>query len=224
MGELLSLSELIDPRHAALLVVDVQNDFCHDEGAFGRMRADLSMIQGMMPRLVGLIGEARKKGVPVIYTGSREYPWTWSTAWDQVKLALNGGENPPVVTDWGAAFYKGIEPRPGEPVILKRRYSAFHGTDLDLILRTLGRTSLILTGVASNICVESTARDGFMRDYLVVFVGDCSATTSQWLHQATLENIRLSFGRVVNAEDIVSAWASMPDVPGVRRETPVPLT
>lgn len=224
MGRLLSLAELIDPRHVALLVVDVQNDFCHDEGAFGRMGADLSMIQEMVPRLIGLIDEARRKKVPVIFTGSREYPWTWSTAWDQVKLALNAGENPPVVTDWGAAFYEGIEPRPDEPVIMKRRYSAFYGSDLDLILRTLERKTLILTGVASNICVESTARDGFMRDYLIVFVGDCSAATSRWLHEATLENIRLSFGRVVSAEDILSTWASIPGLSPAERRVPVPLT
>jgi ureidoacrylate peracid hydrolase len=107
-----------------------------------------------------------------------------------------------------ALLVYGVAPEPGDPLVTKHRYSAFINTDLDLILRAQGIKSLILTGVATNGCVESTARDGFMLDYYVVFVDDCSATSAgPGPHAGTLANIGRGFGEVVKAADLMSMWA-----------------
>src|SRR5262249_59917777 len=99
-----------------------------------------------------------------------------------------------------------IRPRPDEIVVTKHRYGAFEGTDLDLILRSLGIRSVIMTGVATNVCVETTARQAFMKDYYVVFAGDCCAGYSQVLHDSTLVNIDRFFGQVVTASQITACW------------------
>ena len=106
---------------------------------------------------------------------------------------------------WGAELY-GIDARPGEEVVVKHRYSGFHNTNLDLVLRSRGIQTVILTGVATNVCVESTARDVYMHDYYLVFVSDGTATMSEAAHQATLANVDQFFGQVASADEIAACW------------------
>jgi len=91
-------------------------------------------------------------------------------------------------------------------IVSKHRYGAFEGTDLDLVLRSRGIRTVIMTGVATNVCVETTARQAFLKDYYVVFASDCSATFSQAAHDATLHNIDQFFGEVVTSEQIMACW------------------
>ena len=107
---------------------------------------------------------------------------------------------------WGAQFFDGIVPRSDEKVVVKHLYSAFINTDLSTILKAKGVESLLMTGVATNVCVESTARDGFMLDYYVTMVSDCMATSDAVLHEGTLENTRRHFGAVASARDIIQTW------------------
>ena len=109
---------------------------------------------------------------------------------------------------WEGDFYGDIRPQPGEPVVTKHRYSAFYNTDLDSILRSQGIRTIVLTGVATNVCVETTAREGFVRDYYVVLVSDGTATYSDEDQQATIRNIDRFFGEVVTIADVVSVWDS----------------
>ncbi len=90
--------------------------------------------------------------------------------------------------------------------MIKHRYSAFVGTRLESVLHTLGIKTLIMTGVGTNVCVESTARDGFMRDFNIVFLSDCTATSTQEFHDATLANIKLFFGVVATSDDVLATW------------------
>ena len=92
----------------------------------------------------------------------------------------------------------------------KHRYGAFESTDLDLVLRSQGIRTLIMTGVATNVCVETTARQAFLRDYYVVFTSDCTATYDQADHEATLRNIDAYFGEVVAAAQVQACWQSEP--------------
>ena len=91
-------------------------------------------------------------------------------------------------------------------IVTKHRYGAFEGTDLDLVLRSRGIRTVIMTGVATNVCVETTARQAFLKDYYVVFTSDCSAPFSQAAHDATLYNIDQFFGEVVTSEQIMACW------------------
>jgi ureidoacrylate peracid hydrolase len=110
--------------------------------------------------------------------------------------------------EWNGAFYK-LKPQPGDVIVNKHRYNAFYQTDLDLILRAKGIRTLIMTGVATNVCVETTAREGFMRDYYIVFLRDCTATMSEELHNSALKNISLFFGDVVGFEDVIKCWENI---------------
>ncbi len=107
---------------------------------------------------------------------------------------------------WGADFYAGVRPLPEEIIVRKHRYNAFIDTDLDLILRSKGIRTLIMSGVATNVCVETTAKEGFMKDYYIVFLKDCAATTSEELHNNTLQSISSHYGVVVDSSDVWKCW------------------
>jgi ureidoacrylate peracid hydrolase len=184
----------------------MQNDFCHPEGAGAVNGGDVSSCVAMAPRLKELIAAARTAGVQPMFIRAVHNRWTDSPA----RLDRNHGRPAGICREgtWGAEWY-GVAPEPGDPIVTKHRYSAFINTDLDLILRAQGIKSLILTGVATNGCVESTARDGFMLDYYIVFVDDCSATASGPApHAATLRNIESAFGVVVNSADLRATWSA----------------
>jgi ureidoacrylate peracid hydrolase len=200
-----TLNEKVAPGNAALIVVDVQNDFCADDGTFGRAGNDLSMVQAMVPNLQRLIDGARKVGVPVVFVQAILDPAYVSPVYYERNARLNF-EVPRCISNTpGADFYK-VKPLPGEMIIRKYRYSAFVGTELDLILRSRQIRTVITTGVATNICVESTARDAFMRDYYVSFVDDASATYRKEHHEAALASIALGFGVVNTVQEILDAW------------------
>lgn len=205
-----TLAEKVDPRQAALIVVDVQNDFCHPEGAAGRRGKDLSQVPGMIEHLQHLLAAARRVGLPILFIRTEHGPWTDSEAWlgrmrtpseQQVRTCVEG--------TWGCEFY-GVAPAPGERVVVKHRYSAMIGTDLDLILRARGIRTLLMAGIATNVCVESTTRDAYQMDYEIVFLADCCAAYSREDHEATLRNIAAHFGDVVCEEEVVAAWAAAP--------------
>jgi ureidoacrylate peracid hydrolase len=110
---------------------------------------------------------------------------------------------------WGAEFYEGISPLPSERVVIKHRYSAFINTDLNTVLKARGIQSVLVCGVASNVCVETTARDGYMYDYYVTMIDDCSAAYDARLHMGTLENIRRHFGLVASSHQIIETWSGL---------------
>jgi ureidoacrylate peracid hydrolase len=214
----ITLEELVDPKSAALVIVDMQNDFCHSQGAVALNRQSPALIQAMAPRLRGLLADARRSGIAIVHVRTHHSPWTNSPAWTRRKLGTVARCFP---NSWGADWYEGFEPILGdewspqthEYVVTKHRYSGFWDTDMDLILRSHGIQSLIMTGEATNVCVETTARDAYMRDYSIVFVDDCTATYQQAVHEATLHNMRAHFGMVVEADEIVGAWRTLGVLP-----------
>jgi ureidoacrylate peracid hydrolase len=221
-----TLREKIDPKHTALIVVDMQNDFCASGGMMANEGFDISEVQKTASRLPTLLAAARSAGVLVVfvrnvYSTSNEYSrgqnkpanMYLSDSWlEQAARTRKGSYTRREVCalgSWEGDFYGDIRPEPGEAVVTKHRYSAFYNTDLDSILRSHGIRTIILTGVATNVCVETTAREGFVRDYYVVLVADGTATYSPEDHQATLRNIDRFFGEVKSITDITSEWAGV---------------
>lgn len=200
-----TLSEQVDPKIAALLVIDMQNDFCHPEGVSGKRGRQLNMSIEMAPRLEAFIRACRGVSMPVIFVQTIHYPWTDSLSWVR-RLDRDSGDSVCRPGTWGAEFYAGIQPKNNDVVITKHRYSAFRGTDLDMILRSRGIRSLLISGVGTNVCVESTLRDGYMRDYHIVLLEDCVGATDLELHKATLKNVTLHFGTVSNSNDVRRIW------------------
>jgi ureidoacrylate peracid hydrolase len=218
MNLLRTLDEKVSPGHAALVTVDVQNDFCHQDGFLGKLGAPLGLIQAMVPRLQRLLDAARERRVPVIHVISHHDEEYASPVVTEQKLrhGLPMEKDGRALRDapyclkgtWGAELY-GIDARLGEEIVIKHRYSAFKGTNLDLILRSAGIQTVVLTGVATNACVESTGRDVYMHDYYLVFVSDGTATTTTTAHQASLANIDQFFGQVATADEIEAAWGAV---------------
>jgi ureidoacrylate peracid hydrolase len=199
----------LSPERCALLVIDMQNDFCDPRGAVpAGYGLDVSNHEALLPRLERLLASARAAAVPVLYTQMMNEEGTESPAW-RARVPRGGGR--PVVRagTWGAEL-RGVRPAPGEPVIVKRRHTAFHGTDLEVHLRALGRDCLVLTGVNSNVCVESTARDASARDYYAVVVADCCAAYDEAEHRSALHNIRTYFGHVLDSAAVIAAWTGVP--------------
>jgi ureidoacrylate peracid hydrolase len=201
-----TLEEKVDPRNAAILVVDVQNDFCADDGAMARIGRPVAAVQAMVPVLERMLDDARAADVPVIFVRYGHTPATESEV--HLEQRMRGRADMVICRHgtWGADFYR-VAPTPTESVVEKHRYSGFIGTDLDVILRSTGRRVLIMTGIATNGCVEATARDGFMHDYYIVLVDDCCSCFSPELHQATLQNIRDAYGVVTTADELSGIWA-----------------
>jgi ureidoacrylate peracid hydrolase len=212
MEILRSLKERCDPRLAALLVVDVQNDFVSPEGSAGKRGEDVSAALAMMPNLIGLIEAARRVGLTIVYIRTTHSEWTDTASWIY-RSSQKSGLSTCREGTWGAEFYEGIFPRASERVVIKHRYSAFINTDLNTVLKARGIQSVLVCGVATNVCVETTARDAYMFDYYVTVIDDCSAAYDARLHMATLENIRRHFGLVASSAEIGGIWSALPQKP-----------
>jgi ureidoacrylate peracid hydrolase len=195
----------VAPEKTRLIVVDVQNDFLADGGWFDRSGQELSLMRRAVDDLVEFIPLARSAGVrPIFVRAIYDEKWLSRPMLERHELVGFDTRHCQSGT-WGAEFYK-VAPEDGDDVVVKHRYSAFIGTDLDPLLRAQGVENLIFNGVTTNVCVESTARDAYMHDYHILVVSDLTATYAQAPHEATLENIRRAFGRVVTSGEILEAW------------------
>jgi ureidoacrylate peracid hydrolase len=206
-------AERIDPQTTRFVVIDVQNDFCADGGWMSRNGSDLSLIHTAVDRLDSFIDVARSADLHPIFVRA---------IYDEIYLsrpmlerhARTGLSTAHCQTgSWGAEFFQ-ISPRDDELVFTKHRYSAFKDTELNAYLRAQQVENLILAGITSNVCVESTARDAYMLDYHVVFLSDASATYEAAAHEATLANIRRAFGIVASTSEVVTAWRALGVLPG----------
>lgn len=207
------LQELVRPQRAAVLVIDMQNDYVHRQGAVMRYfrgqddQRDMGSPdeptagERIVPQLRVFLDACRRATVPLIWVRTVNDDCTRSPA------DVDRGKRFVQIDDaWGAAFYTGLEPGADEPVITKHRHSAFYGTALQLILRRQDTKTVILTGVSTPYCVESTARDAFARDYDVVTVIDCTASKVAREHEESLARLGRAFGRVSAATDIIESW------------------
>lgn len=210
---LVGLAEKVDPAHTALIVIDVQNDFCAPGGMMDKEGLDLGPVQVMAAQMPKLIGGARAAGALVVFVRniySSEDNLYLSDSWlEQASRRRKGSYTERAVCaagSWEGDFFEGVQPLPQEPIVTKHRYSAFYNTDLDTILRSHGIRTIVLAGVATNVCVETTAREGFVRDYYIVFLEDGTATYSDAEQAATLRTIDKYFGEVSPIAAVLGAW------------------
>ncbi|HLX55901.1 MAG TPA: isochorismatase family cysteine hydrolase [Ktedonobacteraceae bacterium] len=209
-----TLEELVDARHTALVVVDMQNDFCKPGWAFGRLDIDLSMYPPMIPRLARLVAGARAARVPVIYIQMTVLPGRRSESPAQIRFNMRLHLTSHEVTEPllytidgtpGQEIIVELAPQPGDLVIPKYRSSGFWGTNLDMLLRSNNIETVIMAGCTTEGCVESTARDALFNDYYVVLPEDCVASDDRRQHEASLFLMRHRFD-VVSSDDILATW------------------
>lgn len=193
-----TLDKQLRPEHTALLVIDMQNDFCAEGGYLNKMRHyDVGFAVKVAENIAALVAVARPLGMPVVWVRSI-YDFKYLTEAYRVKRREEGCclEN-----SWGADYF-GIAPADGDAVVDKHSFSGFHGTRLHEVLQGLGIKTLVLTGVATNVCVDSTLREGFFLGYHIVLAQDCVGSNSQAGHEGTLATVRNNIGTVADSAEI----------------------
>ncbi|MDR2018960.1 MAG: cysteine hydrolase [Syntrophobacterales bacterium] len=186
----------------ALIVVDMQKDYLLKGGVLDKLGFDVIDGQNLAPRLDDFVNKARKHVKAVIHLKFTLLPHLRSPAniehYQRVGLVR---KHDPVFSE----FY-GVIPQEGDIIVPKYRYSGFISTYLDQTLRSLGITTLIVTGVATNVCVESTVRDGFMLDYSIVVPSDMTEGTSRHAKEWSLKTMGVFFGEIVDSQDLLTGW------------------
>ena len=207
-----TLEEQIDPKHTALLVIDPQNDFCASDGAAVKlMGLDVSRVQSAIQPLNSLIEKAREAGLMIVWTRSLVDPDKARPSFKARSFILDAkAEDIELVRAGsnGAEWYSGVvKPLPDEYIVTKYHYDAFEDTDLALLLGSRGIKTLLMTGFITNVCVETTARHGYIKGYYIVVVSDCTDTGTEEEHEATLYNIGKFFGKVATSSEIKKVWS-----------------
>ena len=202
--EKMTFEDKISPSHTALLVIDVQCDYFCKGGIIDLMGYDYQANEVILPRLKEFISRGRRYLKKIIFTKQTMVPYLKSSVvvehYSRVRMIRPFNPR-------NEDFFQVI-PEPEDIILPKHRYSAFIGTPLDGILRANEIRTLILTGVATNVCVESTARDGFMMDYHIVVPSDLTAGVSDEAKKMSLYNIGTFFGEVVESGRILQTWES----------------
>jgi ureidoacrylate peracid hydrolase len=204
---LASLADKLKSDRVALVVVDMQNDFCSEGGFLTKLGVDLTDIRAAIPKIGELLETARRRGIMIVhlyYDGNPEY----FDAPMLERLARKDAEGYCLPNTWGIEIVPELQPLDGELVIGKHRYSGFFGTDLNMRLRGAGVETVVLTGVGSNNCVDGTGRDAYYHGFYVVVASDAAAAPSRALHEATLQTVEHAYGEVADVATIVAEWES----------------
>jgi ureidoacrylate peracid hydrolase len=219
---------ILDPSRAALVVVDLQNDFCASDGWLAGIGVDVSVLAPAVALSAQAVAGARAAGVPVIWLN-------WGNRPDQANVppgvahvydphgtgegigSRTAPSGAPVLTkdSWGAAAAEGLADAPADLHVDKYRMSGFWDTPLDSILRNLRVDTLVFAGVNSDQCVYATLIDAACLGYDVVMLTDASATTSpSYCHDATVYNVRQCYGFTASTPDLLDALAAAePTIP-----------
>lgn len=200
------LADRLVPRGSALVLIDMQNDFCAGGGFIDIVAGkDVSAGASLVPTLQTLIDAARAAGVPVIWVRA-DY------SFDKIPPSMAVVSQARGITaecckpgTWGADWF-GLAPLPGEKIVTKHTYSGFANTDLNSILRELKVQSVVFGGVTTQVCVESTVRDAHSAGYFCIVPHDAVASHTPSLHEAALTNIRFFLGDVCSSADVLLAW------------------
>ncbi len=208
----------IDLARTAVIVVDMQNAFVSEGGMFDEAGYDISGAPAAIERNSELLPALREAGVKVVYikmsytedysdAGGPESP-NWHKELGLVLMQDRPEKWGKYVTQgtWDEEIREEIAPCPGDVVVRKQRYSGFAGTNLDMVLKTFGIRYCLYTGVATNVCVETTLRDGYLLDYWPILVADaCNNSGPEHNRLATEWNVEHAFGWVTSTRDVLKA-------------------
>lgn len=200
------LHKIITPDRAALIIVDMQNDFVSPEGKMAEFGFYLESVRETIQPIKSLLQTARAQHYPILHTSMindvNQNPFSWYTFWGEPMVTLPGS--------WGAKHIDELQPQEGELIITKYTYGAFEGTNLNTILRSKGIQTLLVAGTDLNICAGETIHQAFALGYHVLAVSDCLASFSrigkghsEELHKMGLYIIENHFGTVLNSQQLI---------------------
>ncbi len=206
---LLTLEEVVNPKHTALVIVDVQNDFVYGRGRLGTPLGAVNACEEILTPLNAFIDRCREINVPVLYTytlhgGDLDLP--------PYKARMARKEEGPVCIKGskGAAFPEKLNrPLPGEPVVVKHGYNAMADHNMNTILQNRGVKSLIFSGIDTAVCVDSTLRDAFHRGYYIVLARDICGSDDLERHEMAVKTIGTFYGLVATTKEIMEMWSQV---------------
>jgi ureidoacrylate peracid hydrolase len=217
-----------DFRQSALVVVDMQNAFASKKGMLDLAGADISGAPGVVQSIRAILDAARPAGIPVVYlqmgyradlsdSGGPASPnWHKELGIRMMNCRPELKGKLVTVGSWDFEIVDELKPRPEDLVVVKTRYSGFAHTALDTQLQKRGIRFLFFTGIATNVCVESTLRDAFFLDYWPILITDAAmAAGSTAMHDATVHNVENFFGWTMPAAEFIQS---------VRAEAQAPMT
>jgi len=201
----------LDVSDTALLVIDAQNAFLHPEGTLGISGVDMAPLTAIIPPLRRVIEACKARGIPDIWSVQHHLPGDRTPALHRIqphtgkraRLACQPGTWDAEVV---AELKSYIDDR--SHIIQKHKFSVFYNTRLEVLLRILGRRTLIITGSTTNACVDTTVREAYMRDYDLLIVSDCIAGVRRDWHEAALAVWAQYCGLVVTSDRVLAMLAA----------------
>lgn len=201
------LKQIIDPAHTALIIVDMQKDFCSPDGSFAKSGLDISSVQAIVPPIQKLLNESRKQRVFVVHIQQCTLPNAQSDGDAWLAFKTRDGKNPEYALygTEGREIIPELKPQNNEVCVTKYRPSSFHGTFLDQILRANGIRTVLVVGERTEGCVMATVLDASFNDYYTCVVEDCCASSTREMEKVAMAFMRTRY-KVLKASEIIDIW------------------
>jgi ureidoacrylate peracid hydrolase len=213
----------LDPRHTAVVVIDMQNAYASEGGYVDLAGFDIAGASGTIGKIAMVLNTARDAGVQVIFlqngwdAGYREAGGPGSPNWHKSNALKTMRARPELAGQllarggWDYELVDALKPQPGDITLHKTRYSAFFNSQLDSTLRSHGIRTIVFVGIATNVCVESTLRDGFHLEYFGVMLEDATHHLGPpEMQDATVYNVEKFFGWVSTVADFCGSFGQSP--------------